>query len=528
MTESLFLSRSLAYIIYNQLNRGKRKLQLHTESLREAYHKVVKEVYVGNLENPYGGVRGPPGTGKTALAETAMSDNKIIGRLTDQVFLYEAHTNELITSTFHRLLSLSVETCQDVKEFLRSVRLYGSMVPRPYIASDYQLLKSACSNITEEDLRKVTEGNIDQDVKFIFSTEFQRASAKMRVRRKFLLFVDEASTSPFYLPYTPLSDAALKTVVEEGKGLIEGLVVVGDERQAIGVGPEYQGWGEHLLVLPKIRQMLEKLGLTNQFYHLKETLRLPAPTEDPLDQGFYSDIGGLRAVEDFQSRYRKLGLYVWLERWGKCTKQVYLIDILKRGVENVLSARLPLLIVNLKQSYKGGEKLEPKRIDIAIKLAALFKCLYPHLEITVTGPYRDLVGVAKLNYVRRYQNMGQVHFLSVQSMLGKESDIVISILGKEYAGEEEKPTIYFMEPNNLNVQLSRHRAMLIVIGDVVRLRNVAAKTASNVGLPHLRRAPATMIRKTCDGLLELAGVKNPRRVQLRHSTGEGGVFINLA
>jgi hypothetical protein len=63
-------------------------------------------------------------------------------------------------------------------------------------------------------------------------------------------------------------------------------------------------------------------------------------------------------------------------------------------------------------------------------------------------------------------------------MLGGEDDIVIALLGKEWSDnshDDEGLTIYFREPENLNVQFSRHRLMLIVIGDIQRLRNTAAK-----------------------------------------------------
>jgi len=70
-------------------------------------------------------------------------------------------------------------------------------------------------------------------------------------------------------------------------------------------------------------------------------------------------------------------------------------------------------------------------------------------------------------------------------MLGGEDDIIISLLGKEWsarANYDEGETIYFREPENLNVQLSRHRLMLIVIGNLQKLRNSAAKAAQIEGV----------------------------------------------
>jgi len=65
------------------------------------------------------------------------------------------------------------------------------------------------------------------------------------------------------------------------------------------------------------------------------------------------------------------------------------------------------------------------------------------------------------------------------------------------------PAIYFAEPSN--VQLSRHRSILVVVGDVVRLRNSAAKSARRYGLFYGSATLTKMIRKTADTLLKLVG-----------------------
>ena len=53
-------------------------------------------------------------------------------------------------------------------------------------------------------------------------------------------------------------------------------------------------------------------------------------------------------------------------------------------------------------------------------------------------------------------------------------------MGKEGVSSSESPTIYLVEPSN--VQLSRHRSILVVVGDVMRVRNSAAKEAQRHGL----------------------------------------------
>jgi len=57
----------------------------------------------------------------------------------------------------------------------------------------------------------------------------------------------------------------------------------------------------------------------------------------------------------------------------------------------------------------------------------------------------------------------------------------------------ELPAIYFAEPSN--VQLSRHRSILVLVRDVVRLINSAAKSARRYGLFYRSDMPTKVIRK---------------------------------
>jgi len=526
--------RTISTLLYDQVRSGKtRRVDLLTTDLRQAV-EIARRIYLGESERPYGAARGPPGVGKTAVAEAVMTDEKIEETLqeTNSVFLYEAPTNDLVLSAFERLLSLTVYDCDTAREFLRSVRLYGSLLPPPYISEDDGFIKDC--NIEPTLLREVVGGKITEDIKFVFSTEFQRVSARLKNKRTFYLFIDEASTSPFYLPYTPLSDIALKNLMEEKRGVINALFVVGDENQAIGLEDEYRH-GMDLLVLPKIFKLLShEDSLETHFKHIGVTLRLPKPTEEPLDRGFYADLGGLKAHYTFNDRFKELQLDTWKERWEKCREVASLphkVNILL-VVEKMLSSPLPLAVFNIKESYDPGERVEPYRVKVAIGLAALFQCLYPRLDIAVVGPYQDLVLTAKANYYSRYgvtrdERMRHVRFLTIHQMLGREADIVIAVLGKERHGEEKRPTIYFQEPNLLNVQFSRHKAMLVVVGNATRLRNVAADIAKKQGLKGRRRAKgAASIRATIDRLLELVGVSKPRNVPL-HSEGGAGVFLKM-
>jgi len=81
------------------------------------------------------------------------------------------------------------------------------------------------------------------------------------------------------------------------------------------------------------------------------------------------------------------------------------------------------------------------------------------------------------------------------------------------------------------VQLSRHRAMLIIVGDAIRLRNVAARIAKVSGIKGERREAekSSMIRKTIDTLLSLTGVEITKRGRDTppHKQGDAGVFLNI-
>jgi len=523
--------RTISNLLLNQIKVGNRRsVKFPTEDLKDAF-EISRKIYLGESERPYGAARGPPGVGKTAVAEAVMVDEKIEKVLRDDhaVFLYEAPTNELITSAFERLISLTVYDCESAKEFLRTVRLYGSLVPPPFISETKDELLRECKGITPEMLRDVISGRITEDVKIVISTEFQRASARLKTIRLFYLFVDEASTSPLYLPYTPLSDIALKNLMEERRGVLRRLFIVGDERQAIGLEEKYRH-SIDLLVLPKIVELLSREGLLySNFKHIGITLRLPEPTEKPLHEGFYAPIGGLQAFYKFSVRARELRLDSWRDRWGKCGNiELPHKENILNIIQKMLSSEQPLGVINIKESYAAGERVEPYRVKVAIGLAALFRCLYPNLNIAMIGPYQDLVLTAKVNYNSKYKQYGYVNFSTINLMLGKEADIVIAVLGKEWYGDEDTPTIYFQSPNLLNVQFSRHRAMLIVIGDVVRLRHAAAASARELGMKGIVEAEgASMIRRTMDMLLTLAGVEVKSGKTPMWSEGEGGVFLKV-
>jgi len=500
------------------------KHELNLESsLRDAV-KLSKMAILHEGDAPIAGIRGPPGTGKTKVMEGLVNDKDIINELLNSgyKFMYIAPTNELTTSGFTRalrpIIMMLEESGLSIDKILSKIRIYGSAIPRPYFGDDLKELTNY-AHVSKDVLKNMVHGGID-DALFVFTTDYQRASSRMRKSEyKFIPFIDEASKMQFYLPFNPISDAELRALAQGSTGIMHSLVIVGDDRQAVAVGPEYQGYGRFLLALPKVEEVLRSLD-SRQFMTLDTTFRLPEPTQQPISDGFYSDVGiQLKAAENAKKRLEdRLKNINWKERLDKCKgfANDYLWSRVINSVEDALSSLIPIIMVNRKKAIGPGEYSEPVRVKLAAYYANLLRCLLGNnVGISVIGPYRDLVEDVRY-YLRKIGGVNiNVRLLTVQSMLGGEDDIVIALLGKEWSAnsrDDEGLTIYFREPENLNVQLSRHRLMLIIIGDIQRLRRTAAKTAQRSGLSFRKiiEENASRIRETLDTLFGLAEV-NPLR-----------------
>jgi len=530
---------TLASLIRNALEDiDKYELNLES-SLRNAV-EISKMAILHEGDAPIAGIRGPPGTGKTKVMEGLVNDKDIINELLNSgyKFMYIAPTNELTISGFARALRPIIMMLQEsglsIDKILSKIRIYGSAIPRPYFGNDLDELKRI-AYVNGNILKDMVHGGID-DALFIFTTDYQRVSSRMRKSGyKFIPFIDEASKMPFYLPFNPVSDAELKALAQGNAGIMHSLVIVGDDRQAVAVGPEYQGYGRFLLALPKVEEVLRNLN-SRQFMTLDTTFRLPEPTQQPISDGFYSDVGiQLKAAEYAKKRLEdRLRNINWKERLGKCKgfTNDYLWSRVINSVEDALSSLIPIIMVNTKKAISPGEYSEPVRVKLAAYYANLLRCLLGNdIGISVIGPYRDLVEDVRY-YLRKIGGVNiNVRLLTVQSMLGGEDDIVIVLLGKEWDArsyDDEGLTIYFREPENLNVQLSRHRLMLIIIGDIQRLRNTAARTAQRSGLSFRKIIDenASRIRETLDTLFGLAEV-NPRRNLPSKKVNDHVVFMRV-
>jgi len=98
------------------------------------------------------------------------------------------------------------------------------------------------------------------------------------------------------------------------------------------------------------------------------------------------------------------------------------------------------------------------------------------LGLAATSIYTDMSWSIKFQMGRLGREFDNSY--TVQAMIGGEQDFVVTMLGKEYAASnlaEMFATLYAREPELLNVQLSRHRRLLVAIGCVECLKNFSLR-----------------------------------------------------
>jgi superfamily I DNA and/or RNA helicase len=121
------------------------------------------------------------------------------------------------------------------------------------------------------------------------------------------------------------------------------------------------------------------------------------------------------------------------------------------------------------------EELDLFRSRLACEVAAYFLAsTIDSVKIEVLTPYVEMKTQIGLML---WQLMGElkeelrkrIKVSTIHSALGSEADIVVVAMGKEYGEYGDKKTIYFQTPELVNVQFSRHRRLLVVIGNIKRL-----------------------------------------------------------
>jgi len=489
----------------------------------DSWHEAVNKVWNAiKLSDPaIVAVQGPPGTGKTSVyVEEFYRVLENPAEFSNDVLVYIAPTNQLVLQTFARFAYALMSRMGDVRsafEYITSnVYIYGSKVS-VYNRSDLEDLKKVGLGIeleldaerndllnklmrVKDVIRKPSERRAVEGPIFVFTTEWQQMTLEVS-NATIKLLVDEASRSPIHRPFITTAKTILTKALRNEQFYITSFSVVGDPEQAIALEPEYRDRG--YLIMNAVKKFLEEQKLTDKaFAFLEFTKRLPHPTEEPISKAFYD--GRLKSRKDAREA---LGVFSYEDVRKACKKIVTAksdryVKQLCSLVESAVTTQIPMGIVAA-PTFPAGETFEPKRVKASAILAAIFALANENLEIAVTGPYIDTVLNAEAYYRRLIESIkppslgAKVTFSTVHSMLGDEADIVISLLGKEWtsADDDSYTTIYFDEPELLNVQFSRHRRLILIVGDIETLRRSAAKLDQELGRQLRRESDLSRVSK---------------------------------
>jgi len=515
------MSFSIAKCIINALNASRSKIELSlTKSLQQASN-IVMGILSESAEIPLTAIRGPPGTGKTtayvySISQHLYSEGASLDALNKNI-LYVTSINRLVQDVFirvlQRFLSLGIIDIHDKQSLVRSlasIRVWGSQII-PYTGDNeikalYESLGGVISVSELKDLlRLMTKREGKENIRMVFTTEWQ--SVPISLDRDTFILVDEASKSPMFHAFIPIARKLLQSCNMHSHELrLYGLSVIGDVQQAISLEPEYSSLkGRELLLLPYIERIIDsacKSGIIRNCdaykLMLQETLRLPKFSEDPISYGYYE--GRLKAiytlgqkidtniisaiVECLNTTYKKISEFLDQKLDRILSEYVEKAKAIFESYKVLFSNPLPPLIVidTERHRYERGKEVEPHRVVIASTIALLFAhmldCLYCGKRIAFTlaiiAPYTELVTAIYqcFHYLKSRLQIdlsnieSLVQFSTVHAFLGGEADFVIAVLGREYYPSLYYPSIYFKEPELLNVQLSRHKLLLTVIGSV--------------------------------------------------------------
>ena len=412
-------------------------------------------------------IRGPPGTGKTNTARCALIKAfSYIMENEDLVLLHTAPTNELTFEVFTRMFPtiyyLAVEKYgYDIRDVLKMVKILGSGIPEPFYEGDEKRFQWLADGEIRKILRETRRATAD--TKFVFSTDYQRVDIR---GKQFIVFVDEASKHPFYSSFNPVSTEWIRSIIDGKDEIIKSLVIVGDEFQAVALSPEYRGSGKQYLALPLLWEILDK-SEEKSYTTLDISFRLPDPIPEILTEGFYKNVGvTLKSGVNLKQRIKELGDK---KKDGEESSE-YVNDILE-----AVTTEISTIVYDVKSTYQPGEFTDPVRVRTAINALKAIHNLYgTNVNVMVVAPYSKTIQDVKFGIVSRLPATRAYSYVTTPSALGREADIVITILGKEYPGEKRK-TIYYQEPENLNVSLSRARILQIIIGNIDQLKNTSLK-----------------------------------------------------
>ena len=443
-------------------------------------------------ERGVGLVQGPPGTGKTSVLISSITN--ILGDLDkNEVLVYVAPTNELVKDVATKIIPILTKKLEySVDDIRKAIRIFGS----------------------DFDYRGVPEvrSPINKDVKIILTTDYQKFYISFKEAEgkgySFSFLVDEASKSPIYRFLTPIAMELIKAEKRGGTEPdihIDSLSVVGDPMQAISKKRIYTMHREYLLMVNILKNMVynvdpslaDQLGNSalnlydiiqqnssilsslKNFVMLDVTYRVPAPSHMIISTGFYN--GRLSANESVEKRleYRD-DLVRAIGRDFIASNKV------ARKISEAVANGKGIVYIDVKRTaYRDfqGENIDSRRAIRAIE-AAIAASIVTGKSTKIIPVYRDMATYINFimntqdrykKYVEALRNGGQGIDISVgtaHSLLGAEDENVVLVLGKEYLpaySDLSSSTMYFAEPEIFNVQFSRHRALLVIVGNLERL-----------------------------------------------------------
>lgn len=517
------------------LERGKSKISKRELELSEEFKSSCELVSKAIENRQVAIVQGPPGTGKTTVYE------EVIKRLLSgevefgegEVLCYEVPHNAGVREMLDRVAFIMGTLGYTEGDLYRMVRVYGSQF-------DFQ----GCEGLNDKP---------NKDVKIIITTEFQRIYSDDY--DSYHLLLDETSRTRIHEPFINHANKFVK-VIEEGGDLKGSISVIGDPMQAI-VLPESYALRRHIrkkrLVLERfIASLLEHEGilppkeileltdlaykhLKGKYYELLETSwRLPAPTERPISEGFYH--GRLKAKTNVSERLKNMEI----EPMSPDASEHDFVKEAANVVEEAVTTGRALIVVepideDRKDDYaEYGEKYGSLYSPVRAKWAIAFGLALSNMTLRPTrvlAPYVDQAFYTKLECQRllpRFEEKLDLDFTTVQKFLGLEAFNVVAVLGKEYGWRSmKKKTIYFREPELFNVQLSRHKGVLVIIGNLRRLYREAKKADIQERVEKYRS-----LWVSAKLLLNLVGVdpdKDRRLPQIHGFKREGdtGIYIRV-
>jgi hypothetical protein len=452
-------------------------------------------------------IQGPPGTGKTTTYMDVI-ERTIFGIPANEVYLYIAPTNELVYDMFRKVCFYYATKLGSTfgKYLVNEVRVYGSQ----FDFTGYETLNNQLAS----------------GVKIVISTNYQRifnSDGKIIYH----MLVDEASKSPLHVPFQILVNQILKEKQLDGS-----ISIVGDPMQAISLSEYYSGLRRRLLMMSYfIRGKLDipsydisddyqlllraRKEINDGTYgFLDTTFRIPGPSHKAISQGYYN--GELLAHSRFSERIRSE--HFDMNALRNLKNESIEFKLVGQTIEDALTTDVGMMIIldDNKHPYRSveGVLFDESRGEYGL-VAAIILAIITKQKTTVVTTYVDQHFQMRMKYFRKYHSLATKYikdvdnllsFKTTQSMLGAQSFNSVLVLGKESSGSVGERTIYFQEPELLNVQLSRHLGFLVVVGNLKRLYHSASAMDTTSGTKNYKS-----LGVTAEVILNQAGYEKKNR-----------------